>query len=513
MGKSDNHPSHSAADQTIRKIRPLKKEDGEPFWRKDIPYDFLRAVFDDECKAFTNSYDLTQREKQTFARLYIDAIARSSKTSKVLRDKLLSDREAEKSMAMAYQDATAYEQLQDAPRLKTILKGAAEDRPEPRNLDDFKYHQVPRINPINLIFLFCQHASHIAELHFPNDDEFQGLVMKTNLTSSSRANAFLWLMWLYLESDFTEEGCDENPFGVGIVYDQDLSNQGVPKLIPMLIEEEGKENVDPQTEIDFGREKQAHRANIITAKAQCARDHQPREHAAARGKSIGKDGSHAAILPPIRPSNREFHLDILVLNPPLRALARPVDASASTRGAGSLNHVYNACSPAAPESAVLDGVVPRKPRPPTAHQLAVEHTRNQSVEKRAIRVRQQRKVSLQQLGFDECIARLKEARDVGLLEGFETREQAQRCVQELAPWPLLLNSVENGKSPTITVDEARAMGFRIMIFSFATLAPAYLAIKETLLRLKNQGIVGTPKDVTPVTLFKVCGWSTAWTSI
>ncbi|KAK6857713.1 hypothetical protein PG995_005412 [Apiospora arundinis] len=117
--------------------------------------------------------------------------------------------------------------------------------------------------------------------------------------------------------------------------------------------------------------------------------------------------------------------------------------------------------------------------------------------------------ALQQLGFDECIARLKEARDegadVGLLEGYETREQAQRAVQDLAPWPLLLNSVENGKSPTITVDEARAMGFRIMIFSFATLAPAYLAIKETLLRLKNQGIVGTPQNVTPVTLFKVCG--------
>ncbi|KAK8052171.1 Isocitrate lyase/phosphorylmutase [Apiospora rasikravindrae] len=117
--------------------------------------------------------------------------------------------------------------------------------------------------------------------------------------------------------------------------------------------------------------------------------------------------------------------------------------------------------------------------------------------------------ALQQLGYDECIARLREARDegadVGLLEGFETREQAQRAVQDLAPWPLLLNSVENGKSPTITVDEARAMGFRIMIFSFATLAPAYLAIKETLLRLKNHGIVGTPKNVTPVTLFEVCG--------
>jgi len=46
-------------------------------------------------------------------------------------------------------------------------------------------------------------------------------------------------------------------------------------------------------------------------------------------------------------------------------------------------------------------------------------------------------------------------------------------VRDLAPWPLLLNSVENGTSPLITVDEAKEMGFRIMIFLFAALAPAY----------------------------------------
>lgn len=85
---------------TIGKIRHLKKEDGEPLWREDIQYDFLRAVFDNEKKVFTNSYDANQTEMQTFADLYIDAMARSSKTSKVLRDKLLSDREAAKSMAM-----------------------------------------------------------------------------------------------------------------------------------------------------------------------------------------------------------------------------------------------------------------------------------------------------------------------------------------------------------------------------------------------------------------------------
>ncbi|KAK8118327.1 uncharacterized protein PG998_002953 [Apiospora kogelbergensis] len=414
MEKSDNHPSHPAADQNIRQIRPLKKEDGEPLWRKDIQYDFLRAVFDDECKVFTNSYDITQREKQTFARLYIDAMARSSKTSKVLGDKLLNDWEAAKSMAMVcllvnigrinttlnffpemraqlrtyhaipsiqvYQDTTAYKQLQDAPRLKTILKGVAENGPGLRNLYDFRYLKVPRTNPVNLIFLLCQQASHIAGLHFPNDSGFHDLVMKTNLTSCSRANAFLWLMWLYLESDFTEEGCDENPFGVGVVYDEDLSVQGVPKLIPMLTEEEDKENVDPQIEIDFGREKQAHRANIITADAQYAQDHQPRERAAARGKPIGEGGPSDAILLRIRPSNHETHLDRLISNPPPRALARPVDTGASTRGAGSLNHVHDAYSPATPEPAVLDGVVPRKPQPLTTHQLAVEHSRNQRVE-------------------------------------------------------------------------------------------------------------------------------------
>ncbi|KAI4250347.1 MAG: hypothetical protein L6R42_008746, partial [Xanthoria sp. 1 TBL-2021] len=60
----------------------------------------------------------------------------------------------------------------------------------------------------------------------------------------------------------------------------------------------------------------------------------------------------------------------------------------------------------------------------------------------------------QQLGYDECITRLKAARDwgadVGLLEGFKSKEEAARAVKELAPWPLLLNIVENGHSPLIT---------------------------------------------------------------
>ncbi|KAL8931192.1 MAG: hypothetical protein Q9211_007155, partial [Gyalolechia sp. 1 TL-2023] len=116
----------------------------------------------------------------------------------------------------------------------------------------------------------------------------------------------------------------------------------------------------------------------------------------------------------------------------------------------------------------------------------------------------------QQLGYDECITRLKAARDwgadVGLLEGFKSKEEAARAVKELAPWPLLLNIVENGHSPLITVEEAREMGFRIMIFSFAGLAPAYMAMKAAYEKLKNEGITGIQgTGVGPRVLFDVCG--------
>ncbi|CAG7943801.1 unnamed protein product [Penicillium salamii] len=117
--------------------------------------------------------------------------------------------------------------------------------------------------------------------------------------------------------------------------------------------------------------------------------------------------------------------------------------------------------------------------------------------------------ALQQHGYEECIRRLKAAReigaDVGLLEGFTSKEQARQAVQDLAPWPLLLNMVENGASPLITTKEAEEMGFRIMIFSFATITPAYQGIKTTLQRLKTEGVVGTPEGLGPKTIFDVCG--------
>lgn len=80
------------------KIKHLKKEDGIPLWRKDIQYDFLRRVFDDQTYCFTKASDGTKGH--TFAEIYIDAMAKSSKCSKILKEKLLQDQEGAICMAM-----------------------------------------------------------------------------------------------------------------------------------------------------------------------------------------------------------------------------------------------------------------------------------------------------------------------------------------------------------------------------------------------------------------------------
>ncbi|KAK3359346.1 hypothetical protein B0T25DRAFT_447045 [Lasiosphaeria hispida] len=402
----------------VGKVRHLKKEDGEPLWRKDIQYDFLKAVFDNPRTVFTNSYEPDKIGKQCFADLYIDTMSRSSKTSKVLRDKLLSDRDAAKGMAMvcllvnigrmnttlnffpemraqlrtyhaipslqAHQDPHAYKQLQDAPRLKSILKGGAEDRQEPSSLDELKWAKVPRTNPVNLLFLICQAAGKVAELHFPPGREFHDLIMKTNYSSTSRARAFLWIMWFYLESDFTEEGCEENPFGAGVDYGVDVANQGVPRLEEMDEEDEAQENVDTQEEIDFGFTKQKLRAKIIEADQLFLADSQTKRGGRGRALPAGDDigPTTGGILPRIRPSKHESDLDSVRSTPPPRALGRQsavFAGSTSRRGTNALKYqIFEGSPPGSGQ--MIDGIVARKPRPPTAHQLAVERNRSARVE-------------------------------------------------------------------------------------------------------------------------------------
>jgi hypothetical protein len=37
-------------------------------------------------------------------------------------------------------------------------------------------------------------------------------------------------MWFDLASDFTETGCEENPFGPGLDYGTNVANQSVPRM-------------------------------------------------------------------------------------------------------------------------------------------------------------------------------------------------------------------------------------------------------------------------------------------
>ncbi|KAI7218688.1 hypothetical protein KC333_g3435 [Hortaea werneckii] len=309
------------------KVKHLKKEDGIPLWRKDIQYDFLRLVFYDQTRCFTKHSDGTKGH--TFTDIYIDSMAKSSKCSKILKEKLTQDQDGAVSMAMvcllvnvgrmnttlnffpemraqlrtyhsipalqAHQDPNAYKQLQDAPRLKSILKGATEDEPQPSTMDEIKNASIPRTNPVNLIFVMSQYAPKISELHFSAPRDFFDLVMRSSLSSSSRARAFLWLIWWYLESDFSYEDSQRNPFGQG-QYGEGEEGPGalpvkVPPLESLTEEQAAQENLDTEDEKIFGEVKRKERIAILASEPSPAMTALKR---ARKEKGLDKSGPNAS---------------------------------------------------------------------------------------------------------------------------------------------------------------------------------------------------------------------------
>lgn len=164
----------------------------------------------------------------------------------------------------AHQDPNAYKQLQDAPRLKSILKGASEDSHQPSTIEKIKALPVPRTNPVNLIFVLSQYAPKISEIHFFPPRDFFDLVMRATLSSRSRAKAFLWLIWFYLESDFSGQAAEKNPFGRGQPGD---ATGGLPLKVPpfehLTEEQANAENVDTPFEKEYGEKKRLERRQIL----------------------------------------------------------------------------------------------------------------------------------------------------------------------------------------------------------------------------------------------------------
>ncbi|BDD56462.1 hypothetical protein MPDQ_006405 [Monascus purpureus] len=442
------------------KIRHLKKEDGIPLWRKDIQFEFLKLVFEDQTPVFTRYSDGARNV--VFADIYLDAMARSSKTSKVLKDKLQSDRQAAIGMAMvcllvnvgrmnttlnffpemraqlrtyhpipslqAHQEQNTDKQLQDAPRLKSILKGASEDTDQPNTLERIKRLPVPRTNPVNLIFVLAQYAPKVSEIHFFPPRDFFDLVVRSTLSSRSRARAFLWLMWWYLESDFSRGAALNNPFGPGLDGE---GTEGLPIKVPVfesLTEEQAnEENIDTPSEIEYGESKRLERKRILEEDEPTARlikrpkkdsgydeDQVSGDLASVRGDRISLGGFGSAVSTPLHPSlKRSAEDEEDERTPGQSARARSNKKAKRDPSANSsagqqrlilktkMEQTPDTASPAPPGSGhpILNQFEPplsqpvppaattstapsssRRPRPLTQHQLAVEQNRRQRVE-------------------------------------------------------------------------------------------------------------------------------------
>ena len=94
------------------------------------------------------------------------------------------------------------------------------------------------------------------------------------------------------------------------------------------------------------------------------------------------------------------------------------------------------------------------------------------------------------LGFDEAIKRanavLDAGADVAFVEAPQTMDEV-RAVPKLVKGPCLLNMVWKGKTPEVSIADARAIGFRIMIFP-GLLFKAVIGTCDTVLAdLKTQG--------------------------
>ena len=153
--------------------------------------------------------------------------------------------------------------LQDAPRIKSILKGVQEDRNEPftweQLLECRKRGVKPLTSPVSLIFLFGTYCQKMTELHFAPPREFYDLFNRTSVSSRSRATAFLWLLWHYLETDGSPEAAAQNPFG----KPEQEGTVRIPKLQHITIEQENLENLDPEEEIEYGKRMEEERRRIL----------------------------------------------------------------------------------------------------------------------------------------------------------------------------------------------------------------------------------------------------------
>ncbi|PCH33484.1 hypothetical protein WOLCODRAFT_63957 [Wolfiporia cocos MD-104 SS10] len=316
---SDAHAHFCSGHTAHRKALAVKHSDGEPLTRADLQHDLLQHIFDNNVPAFTDPYTSIDgqppRSKVTFRELYINCLLHSPRCSKASREKILEAPDfgvefakmsllsnvgrINTTMAFFPEMRTALRtyhpvpslqktngNLQDAPRIKNILKSCCLDEEAPgvilppaAVLARSRSGNVPPTSIVNLIFSFSQHAT-----------------VRSLIT---RSRAFLWLCYHYYEASSTNPFADE--------YANSHPEQ-VPELVPLTPEKAAEENVDPPDEREWGehmtqtrKDFMAHKAREEEHDAELPADQ--RERARGRGRGRGgrgrardaPEGSHASL--------------------------------------------------------------------------------------------------------------------------------------------------------------------------------------------------------------------------
>jgi 2-methylisocitrate lyase-like PEP mutase family enzyme len=138
---------------------------------------------------------------------------------------------------------------------------------------------------------------------------------------------------------------------------------------------------------------------------------------------------------------------------------------------------------------------------------AAVHTRDQLQSDMMIIARTD---AAQKYGFDEAIDRLEEAVKIGVdivfFEALNSKEEARKVCQIMGNVPVLLNMVPGGTTPDMTIEEARELGFRIIIFPGICLSAVATSVGNALDDLQGErGVVQLNGHTGVKSLFNICG--------
>ena len=118
----------------------------------------------------------------------------------------------------------------------------------------------------------------------------------------------------------------------------------------------------------------------------------------------------------------------------------------------------------------------------------------------------------QTYGFDEAMERLHKAVEIGVdvvfFEAMTSEDEARLICDAFkrTNTPVLLNMLPGGVTPTLTAQQAKDIGFRIMIVPGVCLGPVINSVSQELEWLKAHGSVSKQNDREGVVRgFKLCG--------